>query len=563
MQSDRKVSAVIQTSAGDPLRIDALPAGAGTLGLTFCPGKQRRGASGVQWARDLDADLDAIAGWHAHALVTLNEAHELPALQVAQLPERLGLSAFGWHHLPIPDGGVPDALFESAWQSVGAELRHRLRRGERIVIHCKGGLGRTGTLAARLLVELGMPAEEAIDRVRVARPGAIENDAQAAHVLSATPVSDPALALLSRARGCLLGGALGDALGAPVEFLPREAMLAAHGAAGVRTLLPAYGRRGAITDDTQITLFCADGLLAAWHAGGRAGIDDRDVVVALWRAYLRWLATQGSTHDALISGGWLLALPALQARRAPGMTCLSALQVSGEQRLTARNTSKGCGGVMRVAPIGLLLAAMHPPSNEEALRRAFALGCADAAITHGHPSGRLAAGVMAATTCQLARGLPLAEAAQRALQPLRAQPRHEETLALATEAIALARHAPMTHAALARLGQGWTAEEALAIGLYCALGAEQTGASIEDALSLAVTHDGDSDSTGAIAGQLLGACRGEEALPIAWLAELELADVIAQAATELCAAPALTAAPGAPIDVYRRARHVIGRADTH
>src|SRR5688572_30196594 len=128
-----------------------------------------------------------------------------------------------------------------------------------------------------------------------------------------------------RARGCLLGGAIGDALGAAVEFLSWDAIVSRLGDGGVVDPLPAYGQRCPITDDTQMTLFTAEGLLRARAAGS-------DPVVAIHHAYLRWLHTQGGTsphpdyEDAL--DGWLVRLPQLHASRAPGSTCLAGLQAA-------------------------------------------------------------------------------------------------------------------------------------------------------------------------------------------------------------------------------------------
>lgn len=179
-----------RTSQSHPLRIPSLPVPGtpGRLGLTFCPGRVEAGPGDVAWRRDLDVDLRAIRDWGACALVTLMEAHELVRYQVADLPSRLpaGLTHF---HLPIPDGGIPDPAWERAWTSAGARIRELLGAGGKVVIHCLGGLGRTGTLAARLLVEFGMDPEAAIQAVRAARPGAIETDAQEAYVRRQQPLA--------------------------------------------------------------------------------------------------------------------------------------------------------------------------------------------------------------------------------------------------------------------------------------------------------------------------------------------------------------------------------------
>jgi ADP-ribosylglycohydrolase len=320
-------------------------------------------------------------------------------------------------------------------------------------------------------------------------------------------------------RGCLLGGALGDALGAPVEFMTLAQIQEAFGPVGVVGLEPEYGRCGAITDDTQLTLFTAEALLRWAHRTG--GGDEGALAEVGLRAYRRWLLTQGEEAGATGTPGWLLGVEELHARRAPGLSCLSALR-AGPMGTPARpiNGSKGCGGVMRAAPVGL--ARLDDP---------FQAGCALAALTHGHPTGYLAAGYLAQVVAELGRGGDLSAACQRASRRLAREPGHEETLGAVNDAFALAaalRPAPL---ALETLGGGWVAEEALAIALYCAL----TARDVPHGLLLAVNHGGDSDSTGAIAGNLLGLLAGEDALPARWLEELELREVVAAVADDLWA----------------------------
>jgi ADP-ribosyl-[dinitrogen reductase] hydrolase len=112
-------------------------------------------------------------------------------------------------------------------------------------------------------------------------------------VLVASPASLKAgPALHARIRGCLLGGAVGDALGAPVEFLSLAEIRRRFGPDGIRDYAHAYGRLGAITDDTQMTLFTAEGLLRAWVRGTVKGLYHPPGVIH--HAYLRWLVTQGA-----------------------------------------------------------------------------------------------------------------------------------------------------------------------------------------------------------------------------------------------------------------------------
>lgn len=320
----------------------------------------------------------------------------------------------------------------------------------------------------------------------------------------------------SRFEGCLLGGAVGDALGAPVEFMSLGETCQSHGRHGIRDL-----GDGRFTDDTQMTIFTVEGLLRAHNRWIGKGIVRIPGVVH--RAYLRWLKTQGSSvaydedfafglsDQARTAGGsaewsksWLLEVSALHATRAPGSTCLSALR-SGRFGTPDQpiNNSKGCGGIMRIAPVGL---AVMPES-------AFAIGTDLAAITHGHPSGYLAAGFFAAAISSIVRGEVLDAAIERAEVLLCQRRGHEETLTAVRNALALARSdTPVSAEAVESLGQGWVAEEALAIALYCAL----VSRTFREGVLLAVNHGGDSDSTGSLVGSLLGSLQGRGAIPADW-----------------------------------------------
>ena len=147
----------------------------------------RRRSSGP-WDRDLDLDLDAIVAWDATAVLTLVEQFELENLQVAHLGQRVIDRHMEWFHPLIVDVSVPDAEFEKAWSTAGACLRSTLRSGSKVLVHCRGGMGRAGTIAARLMVELGFDPQDAIDRVRSVRPGAIETMEQEDHVRSIVPI---------------------------------------------------------------------------------------------------------------------------------------------------------------------------------------------------------------------------------------------------------------------------------------------------------------------------------------------------------------------------------------
>ena len=174
----------IRTSKTHPLQIAEVRASDahGRIGITFCPGKHDRMAHTGVWERDLAIDLDAIKAWGAKLVVTLVEPFELQLLKVPSLGSEVQKRGLEWRHLSIADFSVPDARFEDQWQTQGRDIRALLRNGSDILVHCKGGLGRAGMIAARLLVELGMPPDIAIRTVRKARKGAIETAAQLAFV---------------------------------------------------------------------------------------------------------------------------------------------------------------------------------------------------------------------------------------------------------------------------------------------------------------------------------------------------------------------------------------------
>lgn len=175
-----------RTSDSHPLRIDAVevPYCAGLIGMTFCPGKKQKAAMTGTWDRDIEKDLATIRNWGGSVLISLIEAHEFVELGVTELPQACVQHGIAWRGLPIIDGAIPDTAWEDNWIKVQPSLHRTLREGGRIVIHCKGGLGRTGLLAARILVEFGMPPSEAINQVRQARPGAIETYEQEHYVLA-------------------------------------------------------------------------------------------------------------------------------------------------------------------------------------------------------------------------------------------------------------------------------------------------------------------------------------------------------------------------------------------
>jgi ADP-ribosylglycohydrolase len=342
------------------------------------------------------------------------------------------------------------------------------------------------------------------------------------------------LQIRERFRGCLLGGAVGDALRAAVEFMQRSEIVARFGDQGIRDYVPAYGRMGAITDDTQVTLFSAEGMLRGWVRFNERGTGPSFVATTAG-AYLRWLSTQGDTPKPEVpmwDPGWLITHRELFTPRAPGMTCVSALRSLTERERRAANDSKGCGGAMRAAPVGMFMS--HWSGRGEAnIEQTFQVAADIAAVTHGHPTGYLAAGAFAVLIAILIRGGTLQDALAVAKDQLRQREHHEETLQAVDLAETLSRSEPNSPVAIGKLGEGWVAEEALAISIYCASCAKD----FEDGVALAVNHDGDSDSTGAIAGNILGCLHGVSRIPGRWLEPRELRELIMEIADDLATAP--------------------------
>ena len=330
--------------------------------------------------------------------------------------------------------------------------------------------------------------------------------------------------------GCLLGGAVGDALGWPVEFLSMSEIRRKFGPEGIQDFADTAGGIGAITDDTQMTLFTAEGLLREFHESYQPRRKP-DYPASIYRSYLCWLHTQGEvSRDPNFRNcldGELLKVAGLHHRRAPGNTCLSAL-IAGKVGTVEHpvNSSKGCGGVMRVAPVGLFCRAFPGNIDDEGrAKEAFELGCAATAITHGHPLGYLPAGFLSSVIFHLVSGRSLEEAVSGAMMILVERPEYEKSslAAMVSQAIRQSRKSKPNPETIERLGGGWVGDEALAISLYCAFAAEEDFAR---GVRLAVNHSGDSDSTGAITGNILGALLGEGAIPGEWLAKLELREVI-------------------------------------
>ncbi len=327
-------------------------------------------------------------------------------------------------------------------------------------------------------------------------------------------------------KGCLLAGAAGDALGYAVEFFSEKEILSRYGESGITEYRKINGF-ARISDDTQMTMFTASGLLDA-IAQGKTDVQACAAVVH--SHYLDWLKTQYSSFPQEGSS-YLLGAQELYAARAPRNTCLSALESGGRGAIeTPINRSKGCGGVMRVAPVGLVYDGQV---RDEAYIGVLAAELA--AITHGHPLGYLPAAVLAIMVARLAyKGEDVESAACFAMNKAgELFGSTDEMLALKVlllESLCLAKGDAPDLENIHELGEGWVAEEALAIALYAA---KRYETDLKKALVCSVNHRGDSDSTGAICGNILGARLGLQALPISYCDDLELYGTIEELAEKM------------------------------
>lgn len=338
---------------------------------------------------------------------------------------------------------------------------------------------------------------------------------------------------LNKFRGCLIGGAAGDALGYAVEFLSESFIKTRFGEKGITEYQLRDGL-ARISDDTQMTLFTANGLLVGTTRGCIRGImGTYPSYVAI--AYREWYKTQIESYkhcNKEFATCWLLNVPELFAERAPGNTCLGAIDAgcSGTPERPINN-SKGCGGVMRVAPVGLYFGESRKPAVAVDM-----IGADIAALTHGHEMGYIPAAMLVHIIRLVSHNddITLKEAVLDGMAAMKrtfTRAKHLPAfLELMEKAIELAEGNGDDLVAIHQLGEGWVGDEALAIAIYCAL---KYSGDFDKALIAAVNHNGDSDSTGAITGNILGAYLGLSAIPEKYTKNLELLDVITEIADDL------------------------------
>lgn len=364
--------------------------------------------------------------------------------------------------------------------------------------------------------------------------------------------------LCDKVRGSLIGGAIGDALGCPIEFMSLKAIRQKYGDKGYINYQEFNNLgKAVISDDTQMTLFTANGLLNYITRITITNSFHWEILIEfITLAYKDWLKTQEGIDNYYYNDPfkcWIRDIKELNVRRAPGNTCISALQSLKWGKV--ENDSKGCGGVMRVAPIGLLAAVdlqstIKDYYGTEVQRREWdatqvaRLGGESAAITHKHPLGYLPAAFLADLIFHILMSeVPLTFGVLESYigsvysdiwkeyETDRDRKALKELWALIEKAINLATcHDVAEETAIRQLGEGWTGDEALAIAIYCMM---RHLDSFEKAVIAAVNHDGDSDSTGAICGNLMGAIVGYEIIPSRFTKDLELKDLILEIADDI------------------------------
>jgi ADP-ribosyl-[dinitrogen reductase] hydrolase len=467
----------MRTSLTHPLEIAEveIAPGFGKIGITLCPGKRQKRAATGAWDRDLVLDLDAIEAWGAAAVLTLLEDHEFEALGVANLRTEVEARYMSWHHMPIRDGGSLER--GNWWWATSEPLLALLRDGAHVLVHCKGGLGRAGMVAADLLVKLGVDAETAIERVREARAGAIENGVQEATVMRGLGEAEPLPtwsdeASADRALGAMLGLAVGDALGTMLEFAVRDSRpkLADMTGGGPFRLAP-----GQWTDDTAMAL----ALLASLNTNPL--LDELDLMerFVAWHEKGEYSCT-GTCFD--IGNTVRGALGRFTAIGDP-------FAGSSDPR------SAGNGSLMRLAPVAIRHWQDRVTLHDVAARQSR--------TTHGAPEAVDACIAFAEVLADAIEGRPRSQVMRPRDYPY------------------AGRIGPI----MAGSWRGKRRDQIASSGyvadsLEAAFWCVGRTNSFRQAVLLAANLGGDADTTAAITGQLAGALYGAAGIPEEWLEKL-------------------------------------------
>lgn len=459
----------VRTSLSHPLQIAEVTApDNGIIGITFCPGKKQPNAMTGAWDRDLEIDFKTIKDWGAKLIVTLVTDDEMKSLGVKNIRAVAMENGIDWVHMPINDYSIPDEKWNFHWHGPwGRRIHKHLDNDDKILIHCKGGLGRAGTISAKILVERGVNRKQAIEMVRNVRPGAIETMEQENFVLDTSLEHYPPS--MDRAWGSMLGLMIGDALGTTLEFSQRDANpLHTEITGGGPFKLP----RGAYTDDTAMAFALADSLFE------KDEIDEKtlmDKFVSWWR--------EGTYSSGL--GCFDIGITTRQA--------LSKYEKTGNPIAGDTNPSAaGNGSLMRLSPIAV--------KWRKDIVKAMIMARRQSATTHAAPECLDACAYFASLLVRAING----EGKEEILSP--------------------------THwdgegkiAAIARgLWRGKARDEIKSTGyvidtLEAAIWCVANSENFEQALILAVNLGGDADTIGAVTGQLAGAIWGARNIPERWV----------------------------------------------
>lgn len=331
-----------------------------------------------------------------------------------------------------------------------------------------------------------------------------------------------------RIRGAMIGCAAGDALGYPVEVLSEAAIVERYGLRGITDYDLDENGTARITADTQLMLLSANGILFAHTRGALRGIM-APVYTYFPDFYMDWYRLQTEKRPRRARCGWINAYPALSAKRAlsPTVMKVAASKKFGSMEEPV-NDSKGSACLLRAVPIGL--SYFRDP------KRIVELGANTAALTHGNEVAWMSSGALALIISLIIhQELSITEAVNKTLKALDESFPDSRTVVnelwyTIHSAMSLATSASSDLDAIHALGKGWVADEALAIGLLCALRHEND---IAGAMTFAANHGGDSNNTAAIAGTLVGARIGFNAIPDRFVDRLEIVDVILELADDV------------------------------
>jgi len=456
------------------------------------------------WQRDLALDLDQLASEEVQHLVCLVEDAELISMKIPHLVPEAARRGIATERLPVIDYFVPSSVPEV--RALCLRIRGRMEAGRTTVIHCAGGLGRTGTIAGCFLASCGVRPPDAFSLLHEARgPHCPETDDQRGFVRDFDLMLREPPTLADRAVAVVLGAAIGDAMGHPTEFVTSfEAIRRQWPPSGVRGY-ELYWTRGAerfapYTDDTQMAEVVARALADGREE--RAGFEA--IMTSMAEGFVRWSQQPQGGH------------------RAPGNTCLAGCRAlaRGEHWSSAGAADGGgCGSVMRCYPFGLLFA----DDPDEAVRWSVA----HSRMTHGDP-------IALAACAAMARGVALSvlgESPERTVEEMVDAARSEDarTASMMQRADDEAVDGTPVEVTLSRL-EGWAAHEAIAAAVYVFA---RHPDDFEAAVLEAANTPGDSDSIATLAGALVAARTGLAGLPAGWVADLERSEQLARLGVRL------------------------------